>query len=408
MQELFSLGKLFVSDFLKPGEEPRHPPVDLSLVIGDYGIVHLKETAPANSMWGERYWYRSSINSTMRGQLKNVVDSILSVFDVPEGSLWIDVASNDGHLLSCVPENVTRVGIDPANDSFRLECERHADLVIQDYFTAKTFKESKYGTKKARVITTISMFYDISRPVEFIKDILEILEDDGLWVVQMSYTPLMLKQMAWDNIVHEHWAYYSLFNLKALFKDNGIKILDCELNNTNAGSFRVYCMKDGADYTKFGSPTHRDVCNIRISSLLSLEKGLNLYSSRIWIDFFDKIETLKIQVTKFLQEEVDKGKKIMGYGASTKGATITQYMELQPFLYAIADRSPYKHGLKTVDGIPIISEDAMRAFSPDYLIIFPFHFLQEFMEREKKYLEEGGKMIILSPEFRIVTKDDLK
>ena len=123
MQELFSLGKLYPSDFLKPDEQPRCEPVELKLVLDEDGVVCLEKSAPANVMWGEKYWYRSAINATMRGQLKDVVDSILKVYKPDTGSLWVDIASNDGYLLSCVPSNLIRIGIDPANDSFRLECE---------------------------------------------------------------------------------------------------------------------------------------------------------------------------------------------------------------------------------------------------------------------------------------------
>lgn len=403
-KELFTLGELFVADFLKPEESPRFPPVEMKLMLHKNGAVCLEKTAPPNSMWGEKYWYRSSINATMREQLENVVNSITDVFNCGYGGLWIDVASNDGFLLSCTPSHMVKVGIDPANDSFRLECEKYADLVIQDYFSADVFKNSKYGDKKARVITTISMFYDLSDPDKFLSDIHEVLEDNGLFVVQLSYTPLMLEQMAWDNVCHEHKFYYSLSNLKPLFEKNGFQILDCELNNTNAGSFRVYAMKSNANIQKFGSQTHREVCQFRINSLLSYERSLRLDKKDTWMSFFYRINEIKEHTIDFLQDVVAQGKTVMGYGASTKGATVTQYFGLNQYIDAIADRSHYKHGLKTVDGIPIISEDEMREKHPDYLIIFPFHFLQEFMEREREYLEKGGKMIILSPFFKVISK----
>lgn len=404
-KELFSLGYLPVSDFLKPDEEPRHPPVEMKLMLDENGTVHLDKMAPRETMWG-KYWYRSSISGVMREQLKDVVDSIKKVYRLDRGKIFCDIASNDGYLLSCVPDGMVKVGIDPAEDTFRVECERYADLVIQDYFSANVYKKSKYGDRKVSVCTTISMFYDLEDPDQFIQDVGEILEDDGLWVVQLSYTPLMLQQFCWDNLCHEHYAYYSLFNLKRLFEKNGMQILDCELNNTNAGSFRVYAMKQGADVRKFGSPTHRDVCAFRIKALLEYEKTLKLDKVETWAKFYKDINALKSKTVKFINEEIVRGKVIAGYGASTKGATVLNYFGLDSMTIPyIADRSPYKHGLRMVgSNIPIISEDEMRKRKPDYLLVLPHHFIQEFVEREREYLNGGGKMIVLAPEFTIIEK----
>lgn len=411
MKKLFTLGGLYPSDFLAPNESPRYQPVELKLMLDANGAVRLADSAPNYIMWGDKYWYRSSINSTMRGQLKNVVDSILSTgIELKKDDLWIDIASNDGYLLSCVPNKLIRIGIDPANDSFRLECERYADLVIQDYFTADIFQKSKYGEKKAKVITSISMFYDIKNPDKFIKDVNKILDDNGLWVIQMSYTPLMLIGLAWDNICHEHWYYYSLFNLKRLLDKNGFQILDCELNNTNAGSFRVYAMKKCADTSKFGTQTFLDVCNYRINSLLEYERTLKLDEVKTWQLFYKKINTLKKEVMDFISNEVSEGKVVYGYGASTKGNTILQYLGLNnKLITAIADRSPYKWGLYTIGtDIPIVSEEEMRKTHPDYLLILPSHFLKEFTEREHEYLKKGGKFIVICPQLKIVSLENEK
>src|SRR5581483_10616930 len=162
----------------------------------------------------------------------------------------------------------------------------------------------------------------------FIRDVDQVMDDDGLWVLQLSYTPLMIKQMAFDNICHEHIYYYSLFNLKYLFETYGFKIVDCQLNDINGGSFRVYAMKQKGDSRKFSSQPYRDVCNFRIQSLLEYEKTLKLDSIDTWEEFFQDIEKLKNQTVDFIKAEKLQGKKIWGYGASTKGNTLLQYFGL--------------------------------------------------------------------------------
>lgn len=401
MTELFSLGKLYPSDFLKPGEQPLCEPVELKLMLDENGTAYLNETPPDKVMWGERYWYRSSISGTMRGQLRDVVQAVLSVIREPKG-LWIDIAGNDAYLLSQVPDGFTKVNIDPANDTFRLEAERHCDLVIQDYFSAEVFKKSKYGNQKANVITCISMFYDLANPGLFLENVYEVLEDDGLFVLQLSYTPLMIEQLEFTNLCHEHKYYYSFFNIKKLLESHRFKLMDVELNNTNAGSFRLFIMKD--NHNGFVSQTYADVCKFRMESLLYYERTLKLDQPGIWLNFFERINKLKEQTMNFIYREKALGKTIYGYGSSTKGNTLLQYFGLNNFLIdAIADRSPYKHGLRTTGtNIPIISEDEMRERQPDYLLVLPFHFINEFVEREKDYLDKGGKMIVCLPKFQII------
>lgn len=403
MQELFTLGKLYVSDFLKSDADPRAEKHELKLMLTDDGAARLEKIAPKNTMWGT-YWYRSGTNTSMKQELKSIVDSILHVKKLRENDVWIDIASNDGTLLSFVPNDLIRIGIDPAEDSFKLEAEKHSNVIIQDYFSADVFKATKYGNLKAKIITSIAMFYDLEDPDTFIHDVSEVLDDNGLWVLQLSYTPLMIEQMAFDNILHEHVYYYSLFNLKNLFERNGFQIIDCQLNDTNGGSFRVYAMKKVANLKTFAAQPYRDVCNFRIKSILEYEKTLKLDSVYTWFNFYAMIKELKDKTVSFIKEQKALGKTIYGYGASSKGNTLLQYFGLDHTLIdAIAERSHYKFGLKTVGtNIPIVSEDEMRKAKPDFLVLIPWHFINEFVEREKDYLLNGGKMIVICPKFEVI------
>ena len=403
MKELFTLGELFVSDFLKDGESPRGGRVEMKLLLDENGAVRLEQSAPLDTMYG-KYWYRSGINATMRNELKGIVESITGIYKVKENDLWLDIASNDGTLLSFVPKTMIRVGVDPVDDTYKVEAEKHADLIIQNYFKAEDYKKSKFGSVKAKIVTCIAMFYDLEDPVPFIKDVDEVMDDDGLWVMQLSYTPLMIKQMAFDNICHEHIFYYSLFNLKALLAKHGFDIVDCQLNDINGGSFRVYIMKSRGNKKLFSSQPYRDVCNFRIQSLLEHERNLGMDSVETWKKFFVDIEALKEKTVSFIKEAKAQGKTVWGYGASTKGNTLLQYFGLDHTLIdGIAERSTYKWGLKTVGTeIPIYSEDDMRKAKPDYLLVLPWHFINEFVQREADFLKGGGKFIVPCPTFEII------
>jgi hypothetical protein len=410
MKELFTLGNLYISDFLEKEQEPEYPKAEMKMVLEESsGVVKLDKCVDPSQMYG-KYWYRSGISDTMKKELSSIVSSVQNVINLRENDVWLDIASNDGTLLSFVPKSMIRLGIDPADSSFRSEALKHANEIVQDFFSVAAYESTKYGKLKAKVITSIAMFYDLENPEDFLKDIREVMDDDGLWVLQLSYTPLMLKQMAFDNICHEHVYYYSLFNLKRMFEKNGFKIVDCQLNDVNGGSFRVYVMKDIGDDAVFSTQPHRDVCNFRVKSILAYEKTLNLDHPETWKRFYDKMNFLKEEVVSFIKEEKEKGKTVWGYGASTKGNTLLQYFGLDHTLIdGIAERSVQKFGLKTIGtNIPIYSESEMRKINPDYLLVLPWHFISEFIDREKEYLRKGGKFIVPCPKFEIIGRDNLK
>jgi len=401
MIELFTLGNLYVSDFLKNTETSNNK-YEMKLMLDDDGCVRLNECVPLNTMYG-KYWYRSSMNKSMSNDLKDIVDSVIKLTKLKENDIWIDIACNDGIMFEYMPKNIIKIGIDPADDSYKIESEKRADLIIQDFFSYETYSKCKFGNKNAKIITAIAMFYDLEKTDVFLQDINKILDDDGLLVLQMSYTPLMIKQMAFDNICHEHIYYYSLFNIKKLLERNNFKIVDCFLNDVNGGSFRIYIKKNGYENNFYTQP-YRDVANFRIQSLLDYEYSLNIDKKETWIDFYNKINELKEKTVSFIKEEKSKGKRIWGYGASTKGNTTLQYFGLDNTLIdGIAERSIYKWGLKTVGtNIPIFSEEEMRKAKPDYLLILPWHFINEFKEREKDFLIKGGKFIVPCPQFEII------
>ena len=400
--ELFTLGEICVSDFLTP-EEAAIPKskYELKLVLEEStGAVKLESQPPCDTMWG-KYWYRSGINQTMVRELKDIVDSIQKVVTLKNGDKWLDIACNDGTLLSFVPSICEKFGVDPADNSFLNESCKHG-TIIQDYFSASVLPENF----QAKVITTIAMFYDLQDPDSFVKDVYNSLDDNGLWVVQMSYTPLMLKQLAFDNICHEHMYYYSLFNIKKIFERNGFRILNCTLNDVNGGSFRVYAIKDSANIKEFANQQMRDVFEFNVNSLLAYEETLQLDNPVTWKKFYERINSLKTRTVGFLESLKASGKRVYGYGASTKGNTLLQYFGIDSSLVQnLVERSPYKWGLVAAgSNIPIIAEEEMRKDPPDYLLVLPWHFIDDFIKRENDFLESGGKFIVPCPVFNIVEK----
>lgn len=408
---VLKLGDHYVSDFLNNDENSSdRNKYSLDLYMDEtIGAVRLKSETlpPPEAMWG-RYWYRSGTNATMTKELGSIVAEITSRVNYKPGDIWLDIACNDGTLLRQVPNDMVKVGIDPCDDEYYAESSKHG-TIVQDYFSASAWQKSGYGNFKAKVITCIAMFYDLDDPQPFIKDLDAVLDDDGVIVLQMSYTPLMLQQMAFDNICHEHVYYHSLNSIAALFEPNGFQIIDANVNDTNGGSIRIYLAKKKADPACFGTAQLRQVCAYRADSIMNFERIADISDPYVWKVFGEKLQALRISLIDFVKTARAEGKTIYGYGASTKGNTLLQYFGLtKEDITAIAERSPYKFGKKTVGTeIPIVSEEEMRAAKPDYLLVLPWHFIDEFVKRETDFLNAGGALVVPCPEFKIITKDDI-
>jgi len=403
LTEVINLGDLFVSGFY-PSIDQNAPRAPLRIGIGEEsGLLQLMDSVERPPLY-RQYWYRSGTNATMTRQLGDVVAAARTWVRLKDGDVVLDIGCNDGTLLSLLPKDIKlfKVGIDPAENLAGL-AKKHADAHTTDFFS-KTRYMSLTGGRKARLITSIAMFYDLEDPKSFVADLVDCLADDGIWVLQLSYTPLMIKQNAFDNICHEHIQYYTLLSLKYLLDPFDLDILDVEFNDTNSGSFRVMICKrghGGKDATMF----MRDIGHYRVQSTLDYEKHQHFDEPDIYRNYMVHLNEIKAETIRLLQDLSKKGKKVIGYGASTKGNTLLQFYGIGPNLIeAIAERQPQKYGLLTAGSwIPIISEEEARSRKPDYLFVLPWHFMNEFLERESAFRQAGGKFIIPLPELQVIS-----
>ena len=386
--DVLDLGKIPFSSFPNIGD-PSPPLLPLKLCLNpDSGLVQLRHTIDPDQMYSE-YWYMSGVNQSMRDALKSIAEQgvIRTKKRLEKGDIVVDIASNDGTLLSAYPDFLYRVGIDPAKNIK----PKHCDLHINTYFSREAY-EKVLGDRKAEIVTSIAMFYDLEDPIQFSKDVFQILKPDGLWIIELSYLPTMLERNSFDTICSEHIEYYSLQSMEYILNRSGFCVEDVELNDVNGGSFRIYIRKKG-----FEKETQA------VRDMREAEKKLSLTNPSIYIEFAKRVETNKREILSFLERMRKSGKKVIGYGASTKGNTILAYYGIGPDLIShVADRNPIKYGRTTVTGIPIISEDQAREMSPDYFFAFPYHFMKEFLFRETEFLKRGGKFVSPIPSLTII------
>jgi NDP-4-keto-2,6-dideoxyhexose 3-C-methyltransferase len=359
-------------------------------------LVQLKHNFALDELYMFDYGYRSGVNQTMSSHLSSIASEVASAANLKPGDRVLDIGSNDATLLKSYEiDGLVRFGMDPTSIQFA-EYYPPEITAIPDFFDADNFHKSA-GNDPLAAVTSVAVIYDLPDPNKFFGDICKIISDQGIWVFEQSYMPRMLEQSAYDSICHEHIEYYTLNQVDALLKNNGLKIFDVSFNDMNGGSFRVFTCRDQASYER------RPV----VDEALQKEAEMGFDTMAPYQEFVDRVSEVSRRLVRFLNKEKAAGKSILGYGASTKGNTLLQYCGIDASLIsAIADRNPTKWGAKTPKSdIPIISEEDARALNPDYFLVLPWHFRDEFLSREAEFLAGGGSFIFALPELTVVSQD---
>lgn len=400
---ILSLGEHYVSDFPSPGESDGvKAPLELVL-CGQCQLVQLKHTVPADTMY-RNYWYRSGTNQTMRDALADIAHKGEQLIKLQPGDDVLDIGCNDGTLLSAYrTERLCKIGFDPAQNLAEFS-RAVATKVVSTFFSAEAFRgDADLRAKRPKIVTSIAMFYDLEDPNAFVADIKAVMHPDGLWMVQMSHLPLMLRTNELGNVCHEHLEYYSFHAFEYLLSRHDLEVVDVELNDINGGSIRTYIRQRSADPAAFGDATYRRLAAERVAAMRQDESTMGLDGVQPYKDFAFRVERIKNDVVRFIQEQRRQGKTIYVYGASTKGNTLLQYFGLDhTMITAAAERNPTKWGKVTVGThIPIVSEAEARAAKPDFFLVLPWHFVDEFQARERDYLMAGGRFILPAPYFSL-------
>jgi len=328
--------------------------------------------------------------------LEGKVQRILERVNLEKGDLVIDIGSNDSTLLRAYPTGTaTYVGIDPSGPKFLKYYPPHVQL-IPDFFNAGLVEDRLPG-RRAKIITSIAMFYDLERPKAFVADIHRVLDDEGVWVFEQSYLPFMLKTNSYDTVCHEHLEYYSLNQIKRMLDETGMKIIDVEFNDINGGSFSIMAAKSESTY-----PEARNL----IAKTLAEEEELGLAGIDLYTAFRERVFKHRHDLKTLLATLREEGKCVLGYGASTKGNVLIQFCGLDTTdIPYIAEVNEDKFGAFTPgSGIPIISEAEAREMKPDFFLVLPWHFRKTILEKERSFMENGGKFIFPLPDIEVVGK----
>jgi hypothetical protein len=343
-------------------------------------LFQLRHNYELSKLYNKNYGYKSGINMTMKKHLASITSDAQKKINLKDKDIVLDIASNDGTLLnSYKKKNIYKIGIDPVIEKFK-----------------KNFFELSKN-KKAKIVTSIAVFYDIPNPNTFVSDVKEILTKDGIWIMEQSYFPFLVKNNAYDSICHEHLSYFMYRQLKLILLKNNLKVFDVKFNEMNGGSFRLFISH--LDFK-------RKINSKNISKLINYEKTIFNNFSQTKKKFKNNILASKTKLVSLLKKIKKENKLCHIYGASTKGNVVLQYCNLNKKLLPFAaERNPDKYERFTPGTfIPIISEIDSRKMLPDFYLVMPWHFKNEIISREKSFLKNGGKLIFPLPEIKIISK----
>lgn len=360
----------------------------------DSGLLQLNHSYNPDEMYGENYGYRSGLNQSMVNHLTNKVYFLEKLIDLKPGDYVLDIGSNDATTLKAYNSlQINRIGIDPTGRKFQEYYPKEINL-IPDFFSASNYYS--VSNKQAKIITSIAMFYDLENPIEFAREIESVLADDGIWHFEQSYMPSMLRLNSYDTVCHEHLEYYSLNVVRKILDNADLKLVDVIMNNINGGSFAVTATKKSNKSIKANTPV--------IEWLSEQEERMGLNTPLPFRQFEERVFRHRDDLVRLIRTLVADGKKVLGYGASTKGNVILQFCGFTAKdIPAIAEVNPDKFGRFTPgSNIPIISEAEARAMKPDYFLVLPWHFKDGILKREQEYIANGGKFIFPFPEIEIV------
>ncbi len=363
------------------------------------GLVQLRHSAELSEMYGTTYGYFSSISPTMVSHLEEKVRQLKAFAKPVAGDVVLDIGCNDGTLLNAYGADscLVRIGMDPSSKKFTAHFQ--SDIkVVYDFFSEKQVR-SMIGDRQCRVITSIAMFYDLDDPIDFMRQIRALLAPDGVWALELSYLPLLCTQLTYDQICHEHVTYFSLSHIDWMMKKTGMKILDVSFNDMNGGSFYIYAGRDDGPH----QPN-----TAKVNQILAAEKPLDTEAP--YKRLRNRVLGHREDIRSFFELTKAAGKRVYGYGASTKGNIVLNYCGVTKHdLIAVGDRNPEKDGLTTPGTrIPIISHEKLRKERADYLFVQIWFLRKEVIQDEMEYLLRGGKLAFSLPRLHVVDKSNYR
>ena len=383
LKPVLSLGVSPLANNLLNSQEDKDELYPLEMMYcPDSHNCQLSYTVPAEKMF-DHYLYVSSTTKSFRKHFEDAAESYIKQFRLTEGSLVIDIGSNDGIALKPLKERGIKVlGVEPAKNIAKIANDKGIPT-INKYFTSDVVDDIKYHYGKVNLITASNVFAHADNLEEIAISAFDLLDDKGCFVIEVQYLVDTINDLTFDNIYHEHANYWSVTSLNNFFDRLGYKINKVEHIDTHGGSIRVY-IKDKS-YIQHAS----------VGEFLEREEQFGITQYKTYLDFANRVEQAKSNVVRNIKDLKDKGLMLVGYGSPAKATTSLNYYGItSDEIDYIVDDNPLKHN-KILPGvkIPIYSREKLQENLPDVIIVMAWNFIKEIKESNQDLIDKGVKFI---------------
>ena len=373
LEEVLDLGEQCLTGVFPPSSDHEVTAGRLRLVKchsdGGCNLVQLDRSFDPGEMYGDNYGYRSGLNQSMVRHLQDVVHLAEELVAPTDADVILDIGSNDGTTLSLYRgEALFKYGMDPTAAKFEGYYDSRS-TPIADFFSADRFLAASEA-RKAKVVTSLSMFYDLEDPLAFARDVARVLDDQGIWILEQSYLPSMLETVSYDTICHEHVEYYALEQIEWIVDQCEMEVVRVDLNDVNGGSFLLVVQKRGGPLS-----VDKSVDQVR-----EAERSLRLDTLEPFRQFEKQVAHNIRALKQFLEAARQNAERVVAFGASTKGNVVLQAAGInREAIDCVGDVNPDKYGCVTPGSkIPIVAEDELLSSDFDYALVLPWHFRQFF------------------------------
>lgn len=366
-------------------------PLDL-LYCEDCSLVQLSVVVDPEIMFRD-YVYVSGTTKTLPAHFRESARELIARTGTPEGSLAVDIGSNDGTFLQAFKDEGMRVlGVDPATNVAEMANDRGIET-INDFFGERVAKAVREEHGPAQLMTAAGVFFHIDDMDDVCRGVHALLDERGAFEVQAIYLGGMLENNAFDQVYHEHVSYYTLKPLIRLFERFELEVFDVGHSPIHGGSLLVYVGHRGAH------PVSENV-----AALLEREHEAGWDGLEAYQEWARRVEALRDDLNAQIADLRAQGKRVAGYGAPAKGNTLLNYCGLGvDQLEFLAEKAPLKIGLYSPGmHLPVLDEDEAMQNPPDYLLLLPWNFSEELLRKNEDYTARGGRFIVPIPSPAIV------
>ena len=335
-------------------------------------------------MFHDNYAFFSKTSKSMQVHFQKYADWVLNNYLKKEDSFVVELGSNDGILLeNFSKKKIRHLGVEPSANVADVAIKSGINTEVA-FFNNDFAKKIKEKNGKADAILAANVMCHIPDLIEIGKASKTLLKEDGVLIFEDPYLGDMINKVSYDQIYDEHVFIFSALSVKNIFDISGFELIDVLPQETHGGSMRYVLCKKGI----------RSISE-NVINTIKVEKELGLDKSLTYERFKNNCEHSKDKIISKLKKFKKEGKKIVGYGATSKSTTILNYCNIGPDLIDfISDTTPIKQNKYTPGmHIPVKPYEDFLKYSPEIAVLFAWNHRKEIENKEKKFIENGGKFI---------------